>query len=245
MVNAVIVDDERHCLKILSTLLARYCPEVKVCAQFQNPVEALAYLQKSPPDLLFLDIEMPRMSGFELIQHLGTPAFDIIFTTAFDQYAIKAFKVSASDYLLKPIDEDDLVGAVQRVQSRQDSSNEQIAFLLQLIREEMGDNVRKIAVPSSKGLDFVAIRSILYCTSDGNYTELYLDGKKKKVVSRTLKEIQELLPSDKFLRVHNSHLVNMDFVEQYVRTDGGYLVMADGAKIRVSRQKKALVIKQF
>jgi two-component system, LytTR family, response regulator len=171
--------------------------------------------------------------------------FEIVFTTAFDQYAIKAFKVSASSYLLKPIDEDELMTAVERVQAKQNSSNEQVTFLLDLIKKEMGDSVKKIAVPSSKGLDFIEINSIVYCSSDGNYTEIHIRAGKKKIVTRSLKEIQELLPASKFLRVHNSYIVNMDFVEQYVRTDGGYLVMSNGDKIKVSRQKKAMLIKQF
>jgi two-component system, LytTR family, response regulator len=245
MVRAVIVDDEKHCLKILATLLARYCPSVEVCAQFQDPLQALEYLRNEPPDLLFLDVEMPKMNGFELIAELGELPFEIVFTTAFDQYAIKAFKVSASSYLLKPIDEDELMTAVERVQAKQNSSNEQVTFLLDLIKKEMGDSVKKIAVPSSKGLDFIEINSIVYCSSDGNYTEIHIRAGKKKIVTRSLKEIQELLPASKFLRVHNSYIVNMDFVEQYVRTDGGYLVMSNGDKIKVSRQKKAMLIKQF
>lgn len=245
MLKTILVDDERHCLKILSTLLTRHCPDVHISGQFQNPLEALAAIQADIPDLLFLDIEMPRLNGFELIKQLGEINFDIIFTTAFDRYAIKAFKVSACDYLLKPIDEDELVKAVEKVLAKRHGASEQMAFLLELIHSEMGDRVRKIAVPSSKGLDFVQVNEIMYCVSDGNYTEIKLHPAARKVVSRTLKEIQEMLPPGKFLRVHNSYLVNMDFVEQYIRTDGGYLVMSNGDKVKVSRQKKAMLIKQF
>lgn len=243
--RAVLIDDEKHCLKILATLLASHCPSIDIVAQFQDPREALTYLSTESVDIVFLDIEMPKLNGFELIDSLGEVDFEIIFTTAFDEYAIKAFKVSASDYLLKPIDEDELVKAVTRAQSRQNASNEQIRFLLEVIQNQMGENIRKIAVPSSKGLDFIEVDSILYCSSDGNYSRIHGAKNPPKLVSRTLKEIQEMLPDHKFVRVHNSYLVNLDYVEKYIRTDGGYLVMANGDKVKVSRQKKAMLIGKF
>lgn len=245
MLKAVLVDDEKHCLRILSAMLDKYCKDVEVTGSYQNAGNALTALQNEPPDIVFLDIEMPKMTGFDLLRSLPEIQFDVIFTTAYDQYAIDAFKVSAIDYLLKPIDEQELIAAIDRIRQKKQSSRDHLEFLLDIVHNKMGGQSSKIAIPSTYGLDFIEIDTIVYCQSEGNYTHIILAGNKKKLVTRTLKDIQDMLPEHKFYRVHNSYLVNMDFVDQYIRTDGGYLVMNNGDKVRVSRTKKEHLLKKL
>lgn len=189
---------------------------------------------------------MPEMNGFELLQQLANVNFDVIFTTAYDEFAVKAFKASAIDYLLKPIDKEDLILAVSKVKDTRNVfiQPEQMDILYKAINNKHTLKER-IAVPTQEGLHFVKIKEIMYCISDSNYTNIHLYNKKKILVSRTLKEIEEMLIDNGFLRIHNSHLINLQKIEKYVRGDGGYVIMDDQTTLSVSRSRKEVLLTIF
>jgi two-component system LytT family response regulator len=244
MIDTIIVDDEPYCCEMLSLLLEKHCPEVNVVGTCATGMQAIDEIQKRKPKLVFLDIEMPDMSGFDVLQKLPEINFQIIFATSYDQYAIKAIKFSALDYLLKPIDEEELKEAVKRtIQNLLPSLSQQLEILLQKIRPTLVNS--KIALPTTEGLQMVPMDTIISCSSDSNYTIFSLKGKQKIVVSRTLKEIEELLDEYSFIRVHHSYLVNLDEVKKYIRGEGGYLLMSDGSSIDVSRSKKEFLLKKL
>ena len=245
MIKAIIIDDEIHCIKTLGMLLKEYCPAVKVTEQCSDAESGLAAIQLLKPNLVFLDIEMPNMNGFEMLEKLPTINFEIIFTTGYDQYAIKAFHFSALDYLLKPVGREELQKAVEKVEQRlQSPLPQQLEILLQKIHHP-ATPVQKIALPTMEGLQMIAVSSIISCASDSNYTIFLLKDRQKLIVSRPLKEIEEMLEENSFLRVHNSYLVNLNEIEKYVKGEGGYLLMTDGSTIDVSRSKKELLLNKL
>ena len=245
MLNAIIIDDEPYCCESLATLLERFCPEVKISAVCNSGQEALTAIQKIKPHLVFLDIEMPYMNGFELLEKLPAIDFELIFTTSYDQYAIKAFKFSALDYLLKPIVREELLKAVNKaVSRRQNPLPQQFEILLQKINHT-NNPIQRIALPTMEGLQLLPVNSIISCASDGNYTIFFMKDKQKIVVSRSLKETEEMLAEHSFLRVHNSYLVNMNEINKYMKGEGGYLVMSDGSTVDVSRSKKEMLLKKL
>ena len=242
--KAIIVDDEPYCCEALATLLED-CPDVEVVAVCHNAADALVAIKKFSLDLIFLDVEMPKMNGFEMLEQLPSVNFDIIFTTSYDQYALKAIRFSAIDYLLKPIDSEELIKAVQKVIRRsQKTISEQLEILMQKIHQP-STPINKIAMPTMEGLQMIPVDSIISCESDSNYTILLLKNNKKTVVSRTLKEIEELLEEHSFIRVHRCYLANLNEVEKYVKGEGGYLVMSDGTAIDVARNKKEVLLKKL
>jgi len=244
MIKAMIVDDEPYCCESLATLLERFCPEVKVADICYNGVTALKAIREVVPQLIFLDIEMPKMNGFELLEKIGEINFQIIFTTSYDQYAIKAIRHSAMDYLLKPVDRDELQKAVQRVTKRlKNPLPEQVEILLQKLHP--GTPVAKIAIPTIEGLHMVLVESVISCTADSNYTILNLKNKQKIIASRTLKEIEEMLEDFSFARIHHSFLINLNEVEKYIRGEGGYVLMSDGSNVDVSRSRKEYLLKKL
>ena len=245
MITATIVDDEPYCCESLATLLERYCPAVKVLDICYSASTALQSIQQHPPEILFLDIEMPHMNGFELLEKLPEINFQLIFTTSYDQYAIKAIQFSALDYLLKPIDREELQRAVQKsVQRMHHPLPQQIEILLQKLNHPT-IAINKIAIPTMEGLQMIFVESIISCASDSNYTILLLKNKHKITASRTLKEIEEMLEDYSFTRVHHSYLVNLNEVEKYVKGEGGYLIMSDGSTIDVSRSRKEMLLKKL
>jgi two-component system LytT family response regulator len=245
MIKAIIVDDEPYCCESLTTLLQRFCPEIRVIDICYNGVTALKAIKEDSPQLVFLDIEMPKMNGFELLERLGEINFQLIFTTSYDQYAIKAIRFSALDYLLKPIDRDELQKAVQKVVTRlKNPIPEQIEILLQKLNHP-GAPVAKIAIPTVEGLHMILVESVISCTADSNYTVLHLKNKQKVVASRTLKEIEEMLEDFSFARVHHSFLINLNEVDKYVRGEGGYVLMSDGSSVDVSRSRKEYLLKKL
>jgi len=245
MLTSVIVDDEPYCCEVLSTLLEKYCKEVNVVAVCNSGIEAIKTIHEQKPLLVFLDVEMPKMNGFEMLERLPAIDFDLIFTTSFDQYALKAFRVSAIDYLLKPIDREELQKAVQKViQRSQKPMAQQLELLLQKVNHPAA-MLNKIAMPTMEGLQMIAVDSIISCESEGNYTVLLLKNKQRIVVSRTLKDIEEILEDHSFTRVHHSHLVNLNEINKYVKGEGGYLIMSDGSVVDVSRSKKELLMKKL
>jgi two-component system, LytTR family, response regulator len=246
MIRAVIVDDEMHCRKTLTLLLEKYCQDVQVVAQCGSAAEGVEAINKLKPELVFLDIEMPGMNGFEMLEQFITLSFAVIFTTSFDQYAIKAFHYSALDYLLKPIESKELIEATNKVKNlKQLPYPEQFQMLLQEIRGK--DNpVNKIALPTHEGYELIAAPGIIRCEANDNYTFVYLKDRQKITVCRTLKDVGEQLQRfNFFLRVHHSFIVNLNEVSRYVRGEGGYLIMSDSSTVSVSRSRKDALLDLF
>jgi two-component system, LytTR family, response regulator len=245
MIRAIIIDDEKHCRETLSILLERYCPEVRVLAECGSGEQGLEAIRKHRPDLVFLDVEMPHLNGFEMLQQLPEIPFKVIFVTGYDEYAIKAIRFSALDYLLKPVDKEELLKAVGKAEVQLEPRREaQLDILLQKLQPKPS-GLQKIALPTQEGFELVPLEAIIKCESDSNYTHVFLRGGKRLLVSRTLKEIEELLRDHPFLRVHHSHLINLNEIVQYVRGEGGYVVMSDGSSVNVSRSRKEALLKVF
>ena len=246
MINAILVDDEAHCLDTLSILIKDYCPEVGILEQCSSAKKALAAIEKFQPALVFLDLEMPVMNGFELLEQFKDIHFSVIFTTSYDQYAIKAIRFSALDYLLKPIDPKELMIAVHKAATLKNvPSSEQLKMLMdQLHHKDTG--FTKIAVPTAEGYELIPADQLIRCEADDNYTHLFLKNKNKITACRTLKEMEEQLDDFKyFVRVHHSYLVNLNEVNKYVRGEGGYLIMSDRSTVNVSRSRKEALLKLF
>lgn len=246
MIRTVIIDDEPHATKSLEILLSEDCPQVEVLASFNHPAEALLFLRSNQVDLIFLDIDMPFMNGFELLNRLAPINFDIIFVTAYDQYAIKAFKFSAFDYLLKPVDEVELINSVRKLETKTKKSTQNSNFehLLEVFKSGQ-TAVKRIALPTLEGFEFIEVEKIIRCESDSNYTKIFLQNAPMMLVSRTLKEIEETLSDLPFIRVHNSHIIAKNHVKKYVKADGGYILMIDNAEIPISRARKEEVINEL
>ncbi|MGO3184085.1 MAG: LytR/AlgR family response regulator transcription factor [Aequorivita sp.] len=238
MTKVIIIDDETHCTNVLQSLIGKIHSDYTITGVFTNPLQGLEFIKKNPPDLLFLDIEMPNLNGFTLLDNLLPIDFDVIFTTAYDQYAIKAFRYSAINYLLKPITEKSIVKALSTWEKRRKTTSDKQWKLLQdqlKVSERL--KCSQIALPTGVGYQIVEIENIVRCQSDSNYTNIFCKDENKVLISRTLKEIEELLKDHGFLRVHQSHLINPQFVKGILKHDGGSLIMNDDQEIPVSRQK--------
>jgi len=247
MIRAVIIDDEIDCIQSLEFELTEHCKSVEIVDRCQNAKEGIKAIHKHKPDVLFLDIEMPVINGFELLELLAEINFDIIFITAHDKFALQAFKVCAVDYLLKPIDPDDLIKAVHKLHKTQErnKTKTQIQFLLQHLDELEQNNVRRIALPTLEGLQFIYLNDILYCESDGAYSTLYFTQGTKLLISKPLRYLEEILCNYHFYRVHKSFIVNLNYIIKYTRGAGGALTMKNGDEIRVSRSKKEELLSLF
>jgi two-component system, LytTR family, response regulator len=245
MLKAIIIDDEPYCCEVLAAMLDECCADVQVMGICNNGLDGLMQINKLSPDVVFLDVEMPKMNGFEMLEQLPSVNFHLIFTTSYDQYALKAFRFSAVDYLLKPIDRHELQKAMQKVTQRSmPPLPQQLEILMQKIHHT-NSSVSKIALPTMEGLQMIPIADIISCESDDNYTVFLLKNKRKIVVSSTLKEIEEILEDHHFIRVHRSYLVNLNEIEKYLKGEGGYLVMSDGSTVDVSRNKKEVLLKNL
>ena len=240
--KAIIVDDETHSRETLKNLLDEFCPEVEVLTTISTLKEAVESIPKLKPDLVFLDIELQPGTGFDILEQLKETPFEVIFTTAFDQYAIKAVKFSSLDYLLKPIDLDELKIAVEKAKKIKDKEayNEQLKLLLNNIKRPPSHY--KICLSTLDGIEFVDADDILYCQAMGAYTEFKLIDDKKFLVSKHLKEYENLLAGHNFMRVHNTFLINLKKVTKYVKSDGGYIQMSNNDTVSISRNKKELFI---
>ncbi|GAA4063794.1 LytTR family DNA-binding domain-containing protein [Flavobacterium cheonanense] len=240
--KAIIIDDEKRARVSLSLLLQEYCPEVELVAECENLPEGIKAIRKFNPDLVLLDIEMPGHSGLELVDFFDEKEinFSIIFTTAYNEYAIQAFKLSALDYLLKPIIPEELINAISRME-RQKSL--QFKALAENIQNEFFE---KIAVPSGNTLILINISDIVYIKGEGSYSEIYMQSKIKHMVSRNLKNFEEILLKDKrFLRTHKSYIVNFDEVVSFNKSDGGWLDMKNGNSIPISSEKSNLIMERI
>ena len=244
-IAAIIVDDERNNCENLKELLGKYCPEVEIVGMSHSAAEGIESILLLKPSLVFLDIQMQGVSGFDLLEQLKPVSFEVIFVTAFDQYAIRAIRFCAIDYLLKPVDILELQSAVSRAANKilQREPNLSLTNLLENRNQEKDD--LKIALPTSERILFVQVSEIIRCLGDNNYTTVYLKNSDSVLVSKTLKEYEELLTDKGFLRVHQSHLINVRYVRSFEKQDGGYLKMTDGASVPISRQRKQQVLQQL
>jgi two-component system, LytTR family, response regulator len=241
-IKAVLVDDEINNLQNLQQLLNRHCPEVQVLATALTADEGRRIILQHQPDVVFLDIQMPGKNGFDLLRSLSNYEFDVIFVTAFDQYGIQAVKFAAIDYLLKPINPEELQIAVSRVvaKSRNKKQNLQLENLINLFRQQKED--QRIALPTQKETRFIATGQIIRCESSNNYTSFYLSNEEKIIVSKPIYEYEELLAGYGFIRCHQSHLVNKKYIKSLIKEDGGYLLLENGTQVPVARSKKEMVI---
>jgi two-component system, LytTR family, response regulator len=245
MIKTIIVDDEPYCCETLDMMIGKFCRGLEVKSICHSGEEALEAVDQFSPQLVFLDIEMPYMNGFEFLEKLPAVNFELIFTTSYDQYAIKAIRFSALDYLLKPIDREELIQAVAKVSQRlQTPSDLQLELLLQKIHAP-NSPMKKIALPTMEGLQMVDVDLIISCSSDSNYTNFFLKNNKKITVSRTMKDVEDLLADYSFLRVHNSFLINLNEISKYIKGEGGYLIMSDGTSIDVSRSRKDMLLRKL
>ncbi|GAB2823113.1 LytR/AlgR family response regulator transcription factor [Ferruginibacter profundus] len=243
MISAIVIDDETKGRLALREKLTAYCPQVEIVAEATNGQEALMLIQHHKPQLIFLDIEMPRMNGFEMLNELPEKNFHIIFTTAYDQYAIKAIKYAAFDYLLKPIDIEELRTAVSKIDIRESSQTKKQVELLSQNMQQQKKQLSRLAIPTLEGLLFYAINDIIQLEANSNYTNIYLVNKIKITASKTLKEFEELLPDDIFFRTHHSHLINLNYIKRYIKGDGGQIELQNGNYVDVSRRKKEEFLK--
>lgn len=237
MIKAVIVDDESRAVESLKWEISQFCKEISVVESFTDPQEAVSGINYLKPDCVFLDIEMPQLDGFQLLERLNFRKFDLIFTTAYDSYALKAFRQDAIDYLLKPIDSDDLIKAVAKIKSNKNSNNlgAEVKKAMELLQQQRRT---KIALSFLDKTVFVNIEDIIYCKSDGNYTHIFLKDQKKEVLSKKIKEVEAMIGHRNFYRTHNSYLVNLAFVREFIKSDGQYLILDDGSNIPISRSRK-------
>lgn len=242
--NALIIDDEEHCREALEQLITDDFPEIHLLEVCSNPKDGIAAIKKHDPDLVFLDVEMPGMSGFELLQQLPEINFDLIFSTAYDKYAVRAFKASALDFLLKPVDKADLTSAISKIRAKQkkESPLKQLDILYENIKNSH-DALKKIVIPTISGFEYVNVKDIIRLESDSNYTTLYFSNKTNLLVAKTLKDFEELLAEHHFFRVHNSHLINLRYMKRYLRGEGGTAIMEDGKEVEISRRRKEEFLK--
>lgn len=244
MLKAILVDDEESSLSSLKEKLTAYCPEVTIIALCDNAQKGIAAINSLQPDIVFLDIEMPVMNGFVMLQKLDYKNFELVFTTAYDHYAIKAIRCSALDYLVKPVEIDDLKEAVRKAIANKSHSypNPQIELLVEQLLTKKNNNTR-IAIPTTEGLQFVRTEDIIYLEASANYTNIYCTGSKKFLVSRTMKDFEDILSPGIFLRIHNSYIINKSFAEKYIRGEGGQVVLSNGVVLDVAKRKKTEFLK--
>jgi two-component system LytT family response regulator len=247
MIDAIIIDDEAHCIRHLSGLLSASCgPVVRLAGTATTVEDGWQSILRLQPQLVFLDIQLQNETGFDLLDRFPVIDFDIIFVTAYEKYAIRAFKFSAIDYLLKPVDPDDLRQAVARLQQKR--SKEETAKRFETLLDNLRNGTglpRRISVPTVKGMEFLPVQEIVRCESHVNYTTIFLVNGQKLTVARTLKEFEELLEEYHFFRVHNSHLINLACIKSYHKGKGGSVRMSDNTEIEVSTRRKDELLKKM
>jgi two-component system LytT family response regulator len=245
MLRAVVVDDELDAVKFIESIISEYCPNLEVVGTAHSAREGVKLINEQKPDLVFLDVEMPHGSGFDLLSYFPKKNFDVIFITAFNHYAIKAIKFSAVDYILKPININEFIEAVKKVESTRHQDKEK-NFSYEMLLENLKSSMpSKLAIPTSDGMEYLNTTDIIRVEADRSYSWFYLKDGRKYLVSRNLKEYQELLSDRNFFRTHNSHLINLEYVKKYIRQEGGYIQMIDKSNVPISRSKKELFLEQM
>jgi two-component system, LytTR family, response regulator len=244
--KAIIIDDEPNAVELLQFRLTQLCPQVQVVAACTSSVKGVEAIKLHKPDLVFLDIEMPQMNGFQVLEAVQDISFSLVFVTAYDKFALKAFSYSAIDYLLKPIDTQELIRAVNRVEKQAQTAKIQIELLKQQYNQPTQRlPTDKIALPYQNGVAFVRFQDIIYCESDDSYTKFHLADGQHYLVTKPLKEVQDLLEERGFLRIHRQFLVHLDHIKKFVKGEGAYIIMSNGQSIPVSRQQKERLTEQF
>ncbi len=245
MIRTIIIDDEAHAIEALKYELEKNCPEVEIIAELVDPKEGLKAINSLNPSLVLLDIEMPWMSGFDLLKAVEKINFDVIFITAYDQYAIRAFKFSAIDYLLKPVNGKELKESISKISRKAKRfNNDHFNYLINNLSQKK-DEIERIVLPTSDGLEFVKIKQIIRCKSDSNYCSIFLKEGRQIFLAKTLKEIEALLIDHGFFRIHKSHLISENFISKYHYQDGGSIEMSDGSILPISRSRKAELLNKF
>lgn len=246
MIKTVLIDDETDSIRVLGKLLQTACPDVKILGSATGVKSGIQLIQETNPDLLFLDIEITQGNAFDLLNQLPTVDFQVIFVTAFSNYAIKAFKYSAVDYLLKPVDIDDLKNAVNKAAERISTKNfgEQMKSLLRSM-ENLQFLQQKMAVPTINGLEFINLEQISRLSAEGSYTQIYLSNGERLLATRNIKDYEELLPTGFFCRIHNSHIINLKKVQKYQKGRGGYVILEDGSSVEVASRRREEFLARF
>lgn len=244
--KAIIVDDESASRETLRNFLAKYCPDVEVLGEADSVPPAVELIRKTNPDLVFLDVEMPFGNAFDLLEQMGDVNFNTVFVTAYDHYAIKALNFSASYYLLKPIDIDELVAAVEKVKKDRSEPKEfsQSKILIENLKQN-GMQQRQLVLPVLEGFEIVRIQDIVRCQANDNFTDFFFANGKKLMICRTLKFYEELLNDCGFLRIHKSHLINLQYVKKYRKGKYGTVIMTDDAEVDISPTKKEEFLSRF
>jgi two-component system, LytTR family, response regulator len=241
--KAILIDDELSSLQNLQQKLTEFCPAIEVIATSQKPEEAIFLIRHHKPDVIFLDIEMPKMSGFRMLEELGSYDFEIIFTTAYNHYAVDAIRIAAFDYLMKPIAIEDLQQSVERLHKTKASQTKEKIDILKSSLSDKKSQEDKIAISTSEGLEFFTIKNILHIESNSNYSKIFFKENKTIIVTKLLKDFEELLLPYHFYRIHNSHVINLSYIQKYIRANGGQVMMQDGTVIDVARRKKEEFLK--
>lgn len=243
MIKAIIIDDEQHCIDRVVTLLKPYKSTIDLTGQFTSVENGVEGIRQLKPDVVFLDIQIHDKTGFDVLKTIDNYDFEVIFTTAFENYAIQAFKFSAIDYLLKPIDKQDFDDALQKLNTKIQAKDfsQKVEHLLNNISKK--DKQKRITIPTTEGLEFLEVSNIIRCEADVNYTNIYTINRKKITVSKTLKYFETLLSNCNFFRVHNSHLIHLDYIEKYTKGKGGYVTLTDKSTIEVSTRRKEEFLK--
>jgi two-component system, LytTR family, response regulator len=243
IMKCIIIDDEKHCIKTLTNLIETNFSEVKILASCFDSTKAFDLIMQHKPDFIFLDIEMPFLNGFDLLAKFDRLDFDVIFTTAYDSYAIKAIKYSALDYLLKPISKEDLAAAIEKLKNKRNTiSKAQLKMATAVHNKQLPET---IALPATDGLIFASVNDIVYCVADGSYTRIYMLDKSEIILSKTLGDVEELLCEYHFFRIHHSSLINLKQVRKYIRGEGGEVVMSNGKSLLVARTRKVDFLNVF
>jgi two-component system, LytTR family, response regulator len=241
--RCIIIDDEIHCIKTLTDLLETNFPKVKILAECSDSTRAQELILHHKPDFIFLDIEMPFINGFDLLSKFDHLDFDVIFTTAYNSYAIKAIKCSALDYLLKPICKEELAFAIEKIVDKASSiSKEQVQIANAVNNQLLPDT---IALPTFEGLTFTSVNDIVYCSADSNYTRMHMLDNSEILLSKTLRDVDELLSGYHFFRIHHSSLINLKQVKKYIRGEGGEVLMSNGKSLMVARTRKSDFLNVF
>jgi len=243
--KTLIVDDEQDAVGFIASIIREYCPRLDIIGTASSVKEGVSIIIEEKPDLVFLDVEMPHGSGFDLLGHFPEKTFDVIFITAFNHYAIRAIKFSAVDYILKPININEFIEAVDKVIHKRASVSDRNANYSTLLENLRSSIPARLAIPTSDGMEYLNTKDIIRIEADRSYCWFYLSDKRRILVSKNLKEYQELLSERNFFRTHNSHLINLEYVKKYIRSEGGSIEMTDGSHIPVSRSRRDLFLLQM